>query len=257
VKVEAMLASLLPGLRDVRTPLAVGYLWILNSWLVLADHFPRHRPDDSSVIAHLFDLHGTLGVGAGLAAISFTAFLIGSILTVDPGTIRRWLTWMTRGKQQAFAADLQTHRLASLTRSEDELISKIEAAAAEYGVPVPPMSWSTLVPKDDLRAQLLVANMEMYGEYDRLDSEAVFRVNIAPPLTALGVILAFDLGFDTWTDIAWAAGLTAMACLLAIQGFGKRRLSRDVLIRSVLSGPVEHPFIATLRTPASAETRES
>lgn len=36
-----MLAGLLPGLRQVRTPLAVGYLWLLNLWLLLADYLPR------------------------------------------------------------------------------------------------------------------------------------------------------------------------------------------------------------------------
>jgi hypothetical protein len=29
-----VLGAILPGLRDVRTPLAVGYLWILNAWLM-------------------------------------------------------------------------------------------------------------------------------------------------------------------------------------------------------------------------------
>jgi hypothetical protein len=36
-----MLASLLPGLRDLRAPVVTGYIWLIVLWLLLEDHVPR------------------------------------------------------------------------------------------------------------------------------------------------------------------------------------------------------------------------
>ena len=69
-----MLASLLPGLREVRTPLAVGYLWFFNFWLWFGDDLPRQVSDtDSPVVQQVFELSDLLGKGITVAAISFAA----------------------------------------------------------------------------------------------------------------------------------------------------------------------------------------
>src|SRR5215207_3907336 len=34
----AMLTSLLPGLRELRTPLVVGWTWLVAFWILLADY---------------------------------------------------------------------------------------------------------------------------------------------------------------------------------------------------------------------------
>jgi hypothetical protein len=77
-----MLASLLPGLRDVRTPLTVGYLWLLTAWLVFGEQLPKSRASGNGLVAQLFDLGGLLGKAAPIAALSFTAYLLGAILTI-------------------------------------------------------------------------------------------------------------------------------------------------------------------------------
>jgi hypothetical protein len=35
-----LISNLLPGLRDLRTPLAVGYLWLVALWLALHKYLP-------------------------------------------------------------------------------------------------------------------------------------------------------------------------------------------------------------------------
>lgn len=78
-----MLASLLPGLRDVRTPLATGYLWLLALWFLLHDVLPKTVETASGPIKALFELGAWLGSAAVLAAISFAAYLIGCLVTTN------------------------------------------------------------------------------------------------------------------------------------------------------------------------------
>jgi hypothetical protein len=80
---EDVLASLLPGLREIRTPLAVGYIWLLNLWLIFADILPRAAPRTGFVLAHRFELGGLLGRAAVLAALSFVGYILGSLLRLS------------------------------------------------------------------------------------------------------------------------------------------------------------------------------
>jgi hypothetical protein len=77
-----MLTNLLPGLRDLRAPLASGYLWLVGLWLVLVDAVPP-RNMATGVVAHVYALTTAVGHGAVLAAISFMAYLIGAVLSVE------------------------------------------------------------------------------------------------------------------------------------------------------------------------------
>ena len=60
-----MLASLLPGVRRLRTPLATGYLWIVALWMLVHQYVPTKLKDASGPIKSLFQL-GTI-VGATVA----------------------------------------------------------------------------------------------------------------------------------------------------------------------------------------------
>lgn len=77
-----MLASLLPGLRDLRTPLATGYLYFLLGWLLLGGARLLPETPSNTFVSRIFDLSGLIGAGATLATLSFAAYLVGSILVV-------------------------------------------------------------------------------------------------------------------------------------------------------------------------------
>jgi hypothetical protein len=83
-----MLASLLPGLRDLRTPLTVGYLWLICGWLWFHDVLPQ-RDTARGAIADLFDLDGILPPATVLAAVTFIAYFLGSIVELDIAAARR------------------------------------------------------------------------------------------------------------------------------------------------------------------------
>jgi len=86
----AVLMNLLPGLRELRTPLAAGYTWLLSAWLVFYDRLPNRREAHGAVLA-LYQLTDVVGKPVLLTATSFAAFLIGSMLRIEPATVREIL----------------------------------------------------------------------------------------------------------------------------------------------------------------------
>jgi hypothetical protein len=81
-RLRAVLAQLLPGVREVRAPLASGYLWLLLVWLVWGDDLGRaanaREGDQPSVIQRLTELEAVVQ-GIGLAVVvSVTAYVMGS-----------------------------------------------------------------------------------------------------------------------------------------------------------------------------------
>jgi hypothetical protein len=73
-----MLSTLLPGIRELRAPLAAGYMWLLAGWIVLEPRIPE-AAEATGLVATLYRLDDALS-GFGLAAAAtFAAYLIGSL----------------------------------------------------------------------------------------------------------------------------------------------------------------------------------
>jgi hypothetical protein len=71
-----MLATLLPGVREVRTPLAVGYAWLLTLWLAVGSRLPEPGKAHG-LLADVYRLaHGAGLVAVGIA-VSVGAYLLG------------------------------------------------------------------------------------------------------------------------------------------------------------------------------------
>jgi hypothetical protein len=73
-----MLASLLPGLRELRAPLAAGYTWIFGLWILLHDLNVGSGPlrafrDD------IVQLANWAGKPILITAATFAAYIIGTI----------------------------------------------------------------------------------------------------------------------------------------------------------------------------------
>jgi len=233
-----MLASLLPGLRDVRVPLTVGYLWLYVGWLLLAGNQPDHRPVGDGLVARTYDLLDALGPAAGIAALSFAAYVLGALLAVS--TENR-LAERLLGSAYRFSAD------ARQTAEEYPWLLKREGEAAfEHMRGLPPPQFDKADSEAHqlsqagvavLRPRLLVANQQLYGEYDRLASEAAFRLNLVAPLTVLTVVAGF--GITSWALV----GLVGPV-VLGVQGMVRLTLAKSVIQRAVLSGVIVHPLTA-------------
>jgi len=84
-----MLTSVLPGLRELRAPLSAGFLWLLALWFA-AERVVPERTDASGTVASAYRLGGlleTIGLGA---ALTFAAYLVGSLsVFLFTGPLRR------------------------------------------------------------------------------------------------------------------------------------------------------------------------
>lgn len=266
-----MLASLLPGLRDVRTPLTVGYLWLTISWIWFRGFIPARAPTQDGFLRRLFDLSAFVGSAATLAALSFLAYLLGALLTIPTegrlGNVLSRATPLTPGAKQTrdeyvdllatAASQLGTRiRSGDLPPGKDSYDYErlqIEAFWAEREDDEPE-NWQAAQQKlaqvnDDLRPRLLVQNAELYGEYDRLAAESAFRINVCPPLAALATTAALQLWWG------WALVGALAVGVLFLQGVGRASRSASVLRRAVISGEIEHPIQSALREIAESPPR--
>lgn len=95
-----MLTSLLPGIRDLRAPLAAGYLWLITLGLTLEPHVPD-QAQATGLMASIYRLaDGLSAVGLGVAA-SFVAYLIGSLSLALGTTPLRKLAPQTLNPERA------------------------------------------------------------------------------------------------------------------------------------------------------------
>lgn len=75
-----MLATLLPGVREIRTPLTVGYTWLIVLWLAVGYRMPEPG-SAQGVLADVYRLAHAAGVIAAGIAVSVAAYIIGVIAT--------------------------------------------------------------------------------------------------------------------------------------------------------------------------------
>ncbi|MEV1005008.1 hypothetical protein [Nonomuraea sp. NPDC050202] len=123
-----VLASLLPGIRDLRTPLTVGYLWLICGWLWFRDVLPQ-RATARGPIADLYDLDGILPSGTYLAALTFIAYFLGSIVELDIAAAR-WLD-QVRPNRSAWEAVADRFRIR-LDDTEGVTPERYTAAVAAW-----------------------------------------------------------------------------------------------------------------------------
>ena len=101
----------------------------------------------------------------------------------------------------------------------------------------------------ELLAHRLVAdNADLFAEYDRLRSEAQFRMAVAPPLLAIAIVLALS-----WTP--WVAlSLLAIPVLIA-QAIRKGNQASDLLIDAMLIRKIDAPAFEQLARATSELSR--
>jgi hypothetical protein len=78
-------------------------LWLVEFWLLFSDRLPRNSSEAGGyVLARLFELGGLMGRAAVVAAVSFGAYLFGSLIKfvlppwflAPPVFLSFWPNWM-------------------------------------------------------------------------------------------------------------------------------------------------------------------
>ncbi|WP_157829625.1 hypothetical protein [Nocardioides alpinus] len=219
----------------------MGYLWLVLCWIWFSDELPAARPSGDGLVARVFELSALVGSAATIGAISFVAYLLGALLTLSfEGAVAQRVMPSFAVSRGVRITGYQYRELVDRLESElEERLGSLDGPIARrYGL----QRGLSAGTEDDLRARLLVANQELYGEYDRLAAESTFRLNVCPALLA-GAITA---GIELWWG--WLAIGVAGVALLVAQGVNRYALSMTVLRRAVLNGAVEHPYQAAMRS---------
>ncbi|MFF3642439.1 hypothetical protein [Streptomyces sp. NPDC002564] len=245
-----MLSSLLPGVREIRTPLTSGYLWLAILWIFIGDSAPTEDPGHGP-FSTMWRVGESLGRPALLAALSFAAYLVGTFLEIDP--LHMWEhggrpAWITRGRNMLrnlpFFSRLQVFPISGQAR-EDMTIFSEAILGSTAGDPGEVREILSNITKEEsqIATRIQANNIDLYNKYDRLLAESSFRVNIAPPLTLLSLILIWSSRPSLYAQALLTIASTAYGFLLFRQGVRKAIRSRDVITQALAVGIVESTYL--------------
>ncbi|MFI6346731.1 hypothetical protein [Streptomyces sp. NPDC050560] len=215
----------------------------MTLWLTVEHRIPT-REQARGVWASLYRLGGLMGSAGLLASAAFAAYLVGAMLMVRVSDVN-----VQEARKTARLRNIQltlTPRVSKL--AFDDLVRFLQ----EQGrVPVPRSGAArdrrrergergvvNLVARDvlgetrQLRIKLLIANYDLFNEYDRAVGEAEFRKNVAYSLAGLAAALS-------WLYSPWWALLLVVPFRLYIAGVGSERIANDVIIQAVVARLLE------------------
>jgi hypothetical protein len=282
-----VLAHLLPGFREIRAPLASGYIWLLSLWIALADHIPNKK-EAQGVWESAYHLSAIAGTTATLAAATFAAYLIGSLLEIRARSIVHWFRfsewWWSLSRKTLKKGDFSDPRMLRWTSTSTtargpanlhEPVGHYDSLTAlrrpEWGsrasrsalidlavyighVGGPMVATPFVIGRfgdelDQLAIRLQAKNADLYSTYDRATAEADLRVNVGFSLSCFMAVIA---GKSSPSFLL----LIPCACLLIVRGQQKAREANDVLIQAVVSGELQSTVL-TSSLPQFARSLES
>jgi hypothetical protein len=276
-----VLGSLLPGVREVRAPLAAGYTWLLVAWLLYGSDASQHP---TGVALDLKRLHETISTAGAAVALGFVAYMIGVFSIAATGVLARWATrWVrpffiararrnehsSRPAQPPWWFSDYAHRTAAalhavVFRQVEEMGAALHRAS-EDGQRVGDESLDELVSPEIRRPaegriaeaiqeavaeefeqmgrQLIGREPELFGEYDRLRAEAELRAGMVLPGVALGATLAWT-GSGGWRAVGAVVGVAAV--LLIFLAKARSHDAIDVVVSALRNERVDSPVLGRL-----------
>jgi hypothetical protein len=244
----------MPGFRELRAPLAAGYLWLLFAWLMWGDELPD-EDQISGVVARIYELGPVVSdVGRAVVA-SVAAFLLGSILIdvqVALGKALGALYFRVRFDRVHEVVNGVSSVLARV-RGRPKPLPRPPLSVKPANFPVTQAGEDTMEAligsgldnvarqqamiegrvwlysnRGVLKTRLLDVSAPLHSEVDRPDAEATLRMTLWPPLVALVVCLAWRA---SWI---WVAAL-AVPSLIAWQWLSLRRHANDALVTAIVA----------------------
>ena len=130
-----LLASAIPGLRDLRAPLVAGYVWLLVVWLAIQPATPL-AAHTTGIARSLVDLGHTVGPAATAAAVTVTAYVIGAISVSLPSMFSRAIASAIVPRYQVSLGEIEARldsaeRLTGMADNAAEGVTKTAEKATE------------------------------------------------------------------------------------------------------------------------------
>lgn len=262
-----ILASALPGFRDLRAPLTAGYLWLVFAWVAIKPDIGTRPTND--VARALYDLGESVGpfwIGLG---VSVAAYLIGSVSQALSPLLEGLASGIYSRFYKQFGSAVSADEIANspmhevdpilqfqrtFTASFDALMNSDAALSYVHGSlddhrenvykeldDRVSAARRGLEYELDMPATLLLGNEpQLFAEADRLKAEGQLRLAVIPPLTAITIELTTATG-SCW----WLVGFLAIA-VLAFQGSARIREFRSLMRSAVRRGLIDSKSIENL-----------
>lgn len=242
-----VLMSLLPGVREVRTPLTAGYIWLTLGWLAWGSHAPTVRPT-AGMFAMLWDVGMYIGKGGLFVVASFAAFLVGSLLEVNP--LKMWQhggrpQWINRLRDLVRVPKMQW--LGVYAVSPEAQRDLLEYTREEYSGLGDDVDRALTREEQQLATRLQAANVDLYGRYERLLAESSFRINVTPPLVLLLLLILWESAAPRAVQLLLTGVLALAAFRFLRQGVRRAIRSRDIIVQSVVAEVVTPRFLSRQR----------
>lgn len=265
-----ILASALPGFRDLRAPLTAGYLWLVLLWVVIKPDLAT-RPTNE-IAGAIWDLGKAAGpIWVGLA-VGIAAYLVGAVsqaLSTPTNWVldKAWQKVYHHFAIRQFNSDgtvnkrlprifLNYHRDPldklcdiALNRSYAYQYRYADGSTPNYEEEVNDQAnaaRSGLYEEIKLPTTLLLGKEPtLFTEADRLRGESQFRVAIIPPLIALTIFAACSV--SAW----WLFGFIPLVIILW-QSHTRNLEYRYLMLGAVQRGHVDSDSIDEFKAWANS-----
>lgn len=241
-----ILASALPGFRELRAPLVAGYLWLVLLWILNRPDI--HNRPANAVAATVYDLAKDVGPIWTALGASVAAYLIGSVSQAlssvlsqvvsavlpmfpveawrfdDLGEVaRKYVGPRTGGRVERLGSTLDLQFECARKGLQRELALPTQAL---------------------LMSKTAAPDIQLFGEVDRLRAERELRLAVVPPL--LAVVL-----FIGWNQSHWWWLMTIPLAVLLVQAHERDVAFRAVVTEGMLHEVVPSPTLSDLRATVS------
>lgn len=260
------LASIIPGFRALRTPVAAGVLWILDVTILLITHHVHFHIKHADIVAANSLLPDWTGIVV-LPIVLALAYLLGSVMMSLTGPVLNKLIDLYRSIMTRIAAPYRRSvssrghdwsrrpwrmYVDRLARRSDPISRSAHSLLCDYVISTltdagAPGAAAMMFPVEHLHdklphssIQLSQVNPTQYQEYDRIQAEAEFRIAVVPSLVLTAVIIPVSL---RWLLIV---GVLACCLVLIVQSVSLTRTANDVLASATRAGYLEIPEMKSL-----------
>lgn len=241
------LGWILPGVRELRTPLAAGSLWVASLWIVLGDHLSGLGNED--VVQRAKDLIAAAPDGLVLAVGVVLVYYFGVLIVDLPRAVAEALMRQEGLRRLVLGAQggRPTHLGVRVARPDSQTRQLIGQALNDrlshvsHYVRDSLPTWVVLDEFELAALQLSHDAPEQYQAYDRLRAEAHLKAGVAAPLAifcaAAGSQLPALYGLPTV-----AVGVVA-SCYLWLQGRTDMQGADQLLASALYFGTARVPLL--------------
>jgi hypothetical protein len=253
----SILASIFPGVREVRSPLAAGFLWLTCGWLLFRNSFTQASLHEG-IARDLASLANWLGKPALFVVASFVAYLIGLLSTSISSYI---FTILSRTKipvvsrfrkdeppfskegynaaqdliyQQVFKALDDSNTRTVILNDHHKATPVVMAIRSHYLIShrknlafahlnLKPYFDALIEDLNTVPYRLLAKRPEAFSSFDRVRSEGEFRSALVLPLVAMALYF--------WPSLHWLSSfIFILILILAWQARNKLIAANDQLV---------------------------